>query len=238
MVKMKKSLPDSRRGFTLMELLIVMSILIFLIISILLALRSQIIKGNDMTRKTDLGKIQKVLEEYYNDKKTYPAMPPTSPIANCGSADLKPYLDKVPCDPTKKTPYYYVSDIAGILTPENGYVLCTKLENLSDPDIPRIGCHPVNGCGWAVGYNYCITSGATPVLPGFNPSEGTGGLVTPTPIPSPTPPWGGQYACSPGGDCNNYGDPVGAGCPFTYDSPYCVYNSINQCSNPANRCSR
>jgi prepilin-type N-terminal cleavage/methylation domain-containing protein len=230
---------SARRGFTLAEILIVVMILAFILVLFLLALRNQIIKGNDMTRKTDLGKIQKVLEEYYNDKKAYPTTPPTSPIANCGSADLVPYINKVPCDPVKKIPYYYISNIIGTLTPQSGYVLCTTLENRSDPDITRVGCHPVVGCGWpgGEGYNYCVSAGATPAEPDFDPDAYTpeGESLTPT----PTPPWidDKPWACTPGGlsVCNSYDDPIGAGCPFVYTEG-CVYDGAYQCTNPANRC--
>jgi prepilin-type N-terminal cleavage/methylation domain-containing protein len=229
MVKMKKQPACAgKQGFTLMELLIVIVILVLLAIGLLLALRNQIMKGNDMKRKTDLGKIQKVLEEYYNDKATYPL---TSPIVNCGGADLKPYLEKVPCDPTKKTPYLY---IPGVPTPRNGYVLCAKLENGSDSDITRIGCHPVNGCGWAPGYNYCVAIGAPVIKPGYDPNaggEGAANGATSTPTPQP-----GQYACTPGGECNVYADPAAAGCVFTYGDSGCIYNGVYQCANPANRC--
>lgn len=223
-----KKIRLQKRGFTLMELLIVVAILIILAMALLLALRNQIIKGNDMTRKTDLSKIQKVLEEYYNDKSTYPL---TSPITNCGAGNLKPYLEKVPCDPTKKTPYLY---IPGVPTPQDGYVVCAHLENLSDPDITRVGCHPTNGCGWAPGYNYCVASGEPVVKPGYDPStggEGAANGATPTPTPRP-----GPHECTPGGECNQYADPVGAGCPFSYEDSGCVYNGVFQCNNPANRC--
>jgi type II secretory pathway pseudopilin PulG len=219
----------NEQGFTLMELLIVIVILMLLAIILFINIRIQYMKGNDTKRKTDLGKIQKVLEEYYNDKSTYPA---ASPIDNCGSADLKPYLEKVPCDPTKKIPYLFVP---GIPTPRDGYVVCTQLEYTSDPDITRIGCTPAHGCGWAPGYNYCIAVGTTIVAPGYDPATGDEGAAngaTPTPTPGP-----GIYACTPGGDCNDYGGNAAInGCPFTYDSKFCVYNGVNQCLRPANRC--
>ena len=225
----------NQRGFTLAELLLVIVILILLLMAALIAIRTQIIKGNDMKRKTDLSKIQKVVEEYYNDYKQYPLAPPNSPVQNCGSGDLKPYLERVPCDPVKKSPYFFISNIAGILTPTSGYILCAVLENRSDPDIARIGCHPVVGCGWSPGFNYCVSAGVPPVEPNFDPNayDPNGNSLTPT----PTPPWISidPWACTPAGDCNRYGNPVGDGCPFVYTSG-CMYSGAFQCSNSANRC--
>jgi Tfp pilus assembly protein PilE len=234
---MKKRLPGASQGFTLFELMLVIVILVLILIVILINLRGQIIRGNDMKRKADLGKLQKTFEEYYNDTKTYPL---TSPIVVCGSANLKPYIEKIPCDPVQKIPYFYSSNIPGVITQVNdrvdGYVLCAKLENRSDPDITRIGCHPVVGCGWpgAEGYNYCVSAGVGSVEPNFDPNAYDPNGISLTPTPTPT--WGGKYACSPGGDCNDYGNPQAAGCPFAYDNPFCNYYGVAQCTNPANRC--
>jgi prepilin-type N-terminal cleavage/methylation domain-containing protein len=236
-----------KQGFTLIEILIVVAILAIILIIFFIALRNQIIKGNDMTRKTDLGKMQRMLEEYYNDKKTYPT------VIDCQDTGFSPYLNKVPCDPVKKTPYFYISNVAGILTPKTGYVLCTNVEDRSDPDIRRIGCHPTAGCGWVEGYNYCITSGTTPVAPGYDPGDGDDEPIitsTPTPIPgggggdgestpTPTPPWiyTNPSACTPGdtSSCNSYAEPIKAGCPFVYPVG-CIYRGVYQCADPANRC--
>ncbi len=219
----------SKKGFTLAELLIVVAILAILLIILLVNLRTQIARGDDIKRKADLAKIQKSFEEYYNDKQCYP---PTAIIANCGSSDLAPYLNQVPCDPTTKKPYLYVT---GTPTACDGYHLCAKLEDLSDPEIVRIGCSP-QGCGWGAGYNYCVAVGSSVTAPDYVPSNGTGpeetgagGSPTPTPIP-------GQWACTPAGDCDSYANPQGANCPFTYQQFGCIYNGVYQCTTVANRC--
>jgi prepilin-type N-terminal cleavage/methylation domain-containing protein len=220
-----------KRGFTLIELLIVIALIIVIFIILLINLRTQLNKTNDSRRKTDLYKIQKALEEYYNDAQCYPTQ---GIIDTCGGKTLSPYLVTIPCDPVKKTPYVYEP---GAPTACFGYRACAKLENLADPDITRIGCDPVIGCGGTPGYNYCVSVGIAPsTLTGGegNTGNGDGGptwAASPTPTPEP-----GNYACSPGGGCNNYADPSQAGCPVTYKFAGCVYMGIYQCQYEENRC--
>lgn len=216
-----------KNGFTLMEILIVVSILVLITILLLVNVLTQIHKTNDSRRKTDLYKIQKAFEEYFNDKQCYPSL---AILDSCGSASLAPYLPAVLCDPITKVPYLYMVGQPSVCS---GYRVCTKLENLNDPDITRIGCDPVQGCGWASGYNYCVSAGlpTTTTIPGGGGGEEEPIPGTPTATPEP-----GFYACSPGGGCNNYADPVAAGCPVTYAAPGCLYNGVFQCQFVVNRC--
>lgn len=206
-------------GYTLMETLIVVSIIVLLALLLLINIKTQLARGRDAKRKADLQKIQKAFEEYNNDNSCYPA---ASILTNCGSSDLSPYIPHVPCDPTSKQPYLYVMG-----SPDSclGYHVCARLENTQDPDIARIGCDPYNGCGFGVGYNYCVSYGASVTATGFVPGAATA-------TPTPTPQYSGNYACTPGGACNLYDDPPAHGCPVSY----AVNNCNNQCSNPANRC--
>ena len=238
----------SRRvsGFTLTEILIVVALLAFILVLILLSFRGQIIKGNDAKRKSDLDRIRIALEDYHNDKSCYiPDSPAgTNMLINCGGEQLDPHLKSIPCDPILKTPYLYSPVSADGCS---GYRLCTKLQDLTDPDIVRQKCHPYDGCGWGVGYNYCIASGVTVTPDG----EQYGDLgTTPTPLPTPTPAGGvyaGTYACSPGvqvggiviisGTCNNYASPEGSGCPRSYSGTDCqdrCGNSTNWCRSESN----
>lgn len=227
----KKAVKSPQRGFTLSELLIVVAIIILVLMLILINLQKQVARGRDARRKADLNKIQKAYEEYYNDRECYPN---GGIIDTCNSSSLEPYLKRVPCDPLTSTPYLYV---VGTPTPCYGYRLCTKLEDLTDPDIARIGCHPTQGCGWGEGYNYCVSAGLDVVRPGWLPTSGASGAGggTPTPTTTPEP---GEWACTPGGACNKYANPVGAGCPITFADSQCQYQGINQCDNPANRCTQ
>lgn len=211
------------QGFTLMEMMLVMALVAIILVVMLIGIRIQIARGYDAKRKTDLANIRKAFEEYYNDKDCYP--PPTI-LNNCGSGDLRPYLNLVPCDPVTKQPYVYVP-LSGNQC--GGYVACAALGDLQDVDIAAQGCGPITGCGWGAGFNYCLATGMSVIAPGFDPLAGT---PTPTTSPTPAP---GRYACQSNGFCNGYltqQAAIDAGCPITFADNQCE----SQCGNPAVRC--
>ena len=209
---------SSGAGFTLAELLIAIAILMLLLLVALINWKNQINKGFDARRKADISHIKRVFEEYYNDHGCYP---PLTILGNCGGPQLQPYINEVPCDPQSKLPYKYVAvDDSNIC---RGYKLLTALDNPGDPDITSLGCNPTSGCGYGLGYNWGTTSGAPLPASGFDPT------LTPTPTPPAEP---GQYACTPNGICNSYGNPEAAGCPVTYAQSNCN----NACGDPGNRC--
>lgn len=224
LLKFLKSLKEKTFGFTLAELLIVIAIIAILFVLVTMNWKRQTDRANDSRRKSDLAKIKRAFEEYYNDHECYP--PPTI-LSNCGSGDLKPYIPEVPCDPVTKLPYKYVP-----LDDTNyckGYRALTTLKDLSDPDITRLGCNAMTGCGFGASYNWGISSGTSLVASGFDPN------ITPTPTSAFSP---GSFACTPAGTCNSYGNPGASGCPGTYADPDCKVGGIDQCQFPANRCLR
>ncbi len=218
-----------RNGWTISELLIVVAVVsILMVLALLVGWRRQISRGYDAKRKDDLETIKIVFEEYYNDHRCYPL---ETILNNCAGPELKPYLDKIPCDPVTRQPYKYVP-LAD--DPCRGYRVLTGLENATDPDITRLGCNGPQACGFGP-YNYGISSG-TPVaasgLAGSTPTP----TPTPTPVPgtTPTPTPQLYFACTPQGVCNVYADPIGMGCPVTYPEGTCA----NACGDPANRCAK
>ena len=216
------------KGYTLSELLIVVALIALLfLLFLLVGWRRQIDRGFDAKRKNDLSIIKTVFEEYYNDRKCYP---PETILNNCGSADLSPYLNKIPCDPVTKLPYKYIP----LTNVCQGYRVLTALDDPTDPDITRLGCHGDLACGFGGGYNYGISSGTVVLAPGVpTPTPTPTPTVKPTPTPTPTPtPIPTQFACSPQGICQIYYDPVFSGCPVTYPDPSCS----DACGDPANRC--
>jgi len=160
-------------GFTLAELLIVIAI-IGILVAIIAGVnwKNQVNRGYDARRKEDLTRLRTALEEYYNDHDCYP---PASVLAECGGTGLRPYLDAIPCDPVTRDTYKYVPAESGTC---QGNRLCAELADTGDPQITAIGCNPVTGCGWGVGYNYCLASGVSVTAPGFDPLD--------TPLPTPT----------------------------------------------------
>jgi general secretion pathway protein G len=121
-----------RSGFTLIELIIVVSIIAFLGVLVVGYLRSQVYKGNDAKRKAEIKRIGIAVEEYEKDNNCYPT------TVTCAVSDsLQPYLNSIPCDPVLKTSYYYEHD--GTSCPK-WYRLYADLDNERDEDyLPNIG---------------------------------------------------------------------------------------------------
>ncbi len=136
-------------GFTLVEMLIVITLLAMLAILAIMSFIPQIRKGDDATRKSDINRIKVAAEEYEKDHNCYP--PPTIIGCNPG-AGLQPYLNKIPCDPTTNQSYVYVVDNN---TCPTWYKFYTILQNTSDSSIlPGIGPGDI--------YNYVSGSANAP----------------------------------------------------------------------------
>lgn len=190
----------------MIEILIVLAILAILMILFLLVFRTQLARGRDARRKSDLEKIKIAFEEYFNDNGCYP---PADILNNCGGDELRPYLDRIPCDPFTRQSYIYIPEPGATCS---GYRLFTSLEDGNDPAIGRIGCDSQVGCGFGADWNYGVSAGV--------PLVGSPGLDDNT------------YACAPGGICNIYASPGLAGCPVSWQQSDCY----GQCGNPNNWC--
>lgn len=140
-------------GFTLIEVLIAISIVAFLAAATVFGIKTQIYKGQDAQRKTNLSRIRNALEEYEKDNDCYPQ----PLVVACGGSGLSPYLDKIPCDPELGTAYYY--EPLGSASCPSAYHLYSMLKNKTDPIIALNGC--TTGCG-PVGFNYFVGSPNAP----------------------------------------------------------------------------
>ncbi len=126
---------STTKGFTLLELMIVMVLLSILALLLIGNYTSSMKKGRDSRRKNDLSQIQRALEMYYEDNTYYPVLTDaqlfgrkfcnTSPSA-CGSSS-KTYMTKIPKDPNSNYTYHYVAE-EGTSTPQS-YYLYSVLEN-------------------------------------------------------------------------------------------------------------
>lgn len=204
-----------KKGMTLIELMVVLVIITALIALITAFLRSQIFKGNDARRKAETRRIGIAAEEYEKDNNCYPL--PSLVICNPGTG-LRPYLDKIPCDPVKDSSYYYEHEDS--VCPA-WFRIYTNLENTSDTDY-------IYGIGPGEAFSYVYESPGAPNLE----------------IPESTPPPDGS---SGGGlpDTDFYGCFGGVCTLISWDQsrpgPICDPNFQNptcygQCVNPNNEC--
>lgn len=134
------------KGFTLIELMLVMIITGVLILIGITTFQSTQIKSRDLRRKSDLKQIANALELYYNDKGRYPKSTTDGlgKISGCGSNDAqlcdwnKPFLDSqgtyymeyIPDDRVIGRKYYYYSN-------QTYFQLYARLENYDDNDIVK-----------------------------------------------------------------------------------------------------
>lgn len=155
-------------GFTLVELLVVISIISILASIALVSFRSTQMKGRDAQRKSDLKQMANALELYYSDYGKYPDGTADGKITGCSGnpctwgtdsfTDGKTvYFKVVPKDPTKGDNYFYRVPDAGA-NPQK-FQIFAHLENTQDS-----GCIDQNCTAPSVSYscgqicNFAITS--------------------------------------------------------------------------------
>lgn len=215
----------NRRGFTLIEVLITVSVVGLLAVLVMGNYLLQLRKGRDGERKAHMDRMRVAFEEYMGDKDCYPTQ----------VSDLVPsYLKQVPLDPASDSTLLYDIDTTNPTCPR-WYRLFSKLENEADPDKAKLGCQ--YGCGPTasfLSFDYYVASPNAP-KPVFAsaPVGGGGGGPPPGSTPTPTPGGGGTsyYGCF-NGQCLEI---VGTLCnPYWTNDPTCGYSSStghNLCVN-------
>ncbi len=167
-----RQISNRSKGFTLIELIVVIGILSVLAVASLVALNpvAQFQKANDARRKADLSQIQKALETYYQDNGKYPlssvsaplyriTVPPGSTIIDWATS-WQPYMNLLPRDPIASKTYVYYS------TGQSYYLYASLDRGNKDPQ----SCQNLNAngecqnvpaanlCGTGVKCNYGVTS--------------------------------------------------------------------------------
>jgi len=144
------------KGFTLIEIMVVMSIIGILMALTLTGINSSRKTARDARRKADLEMIRSGLEIYKADCDAYPTtgsivggspligtFPPTPPTS-CAAANT--YISIVPTDPVSLRFYRYAK-VA------NGYEICTSLEQTG---LPTVTCSGFLNCGVGHLCNYKV----------------------------------------------------------------------------------
>jgi general secretion pathway protein G len=154
-----------KKGFTLIEIMVVIAILGVLVTMISGSFVASQKKSRDLKRKSDLSQIGKSLEFYFNDAGRYP-LSSSGNIVGCESLGVESpctwgsewknttsnmtYMAVLPKDPTNSQTYYYSSDATG-----SYYRLYARLENSEDGST---GVYTTICSGAAVVCNYGIAS--------------------------------------------------------------------------------
>lgn len=144
-----------RRGFTLIEILVVISILAGFVTMLVPNFMAARIKSRDSKRKSDLRQIQKALEMYRQDQdpQIYPAALPAACSSWKNPTDSSiVYMSTVPGDPMTSCPgqasYYYVRNTDDSMR----YDIYACLEDKADSE--KKSC-PATGFTCATGQSYC-----------------------------------------------------------------------------------
>lgn len=134
------------KGFTLVELLIVVAIIAILTSMVTVNLQDARQRARDAQRKGDLKQIQNALELYKNDQnpQSYP-----DTASWISALEVGGYMKQVPEDPTHAQVNSW-PDISYTQNSSLEYDLTACLENSADPDLDD-----TNIC--AEGYSYTLT---------------------------------------------------------------------------------
>ena len=200
----------NQKGFSLLEILIVIVILGILVVIGLNSFRTSQSRSRDAKRKAEISQLSRALEMFYQDKRVYPDSDGEGRIQLAGMVLGwgEPFVD--PENPStvymSKLPEegcYYESVNEG-----RGYVTYALLENKKDSDIK--GYYQKECADSSCSYNYVVTDPNTPLptpMPEPEPPSPTNTPApttepTATPIPSPTcPPDPQNLACDSSGPC-------------------------------------
>ncbi|MFZ5932787.1 MAG: type II secretion system protein [Patescibacteria group bacterium] len=161
------------KGFTLVELLVVMAILAILSTVIISGFRSSQMRGRDAQRKSDLKQVANALELFFADYGKYPPASGTQ-VAACsynpgtgagtacawGSGTVSDgkttYMKTIAKDPVSSQNYVY-----RVSTNQNQFQLFARLENTEDKNCINGNCTNPGitvTCGGGYTCNFGVTS--------------------------------------------------------------------------------
>lgn len=143
-VNCQLSIVNCRRGFSLVELLVIISIISVLIGAAFAIIRPQdyIKRSRDSRRQSDLKVVQTALEQYYSSNNVYPS---TVPFGGVWTG----FLRQVPNDPAAPASAYCYEYPSPPGSGSVNYNLCANFEMP-----PNTGSGTCN----TVAYNYCVSN--------------------------------------------------------------------------------
>lgn len=155
---------NEQKGFTLVEMLVVVAIIAILSSVFLVGLRGFRAQAYDTRRISDIQKIQSQLELFYNQQRRYPAT--LSELSSVGGYTA-------PTDPVSRESYRYVPCSGGPSGYHQSYVIGATLDNKSsilddqneidDDDIGSMSCVGSISCGsdGPTEKEYCVGPGSS-----------------------------------------------------------------------------
>ena len=124
---MINTMKNNKKGFTLIEVLIVVSIIGILASIVLVGLGAFRTRGRDTRRLADIRQIQGGLELYYSKFGSYP-LSVTFGALQTALQGATIGITKIPDDPSVGKHYLYKTDSGG-----TGYVLAATIEDAGNP---------------------------------------------------------------------------------------------------------
>lgn len=178
-MKYSASFKKKIEGFTFVELSIVIAIVALFSSLALVGYTRQISKARDTQRKTDVNRIQKLVEEYEKDHSCYPQV---GQWPGCGTAAgtlFENYIGTIPCDPQTDSEYVYDADSSACPA---WFSVFADLENDNDFTAQQLGCanescYPSDAVGSSQGFDFYVSSPNAPLPQGV--------VLPPTPSPLP-----------------------------------------------------
>ena len=123
---------SSVRGFPLIELMVVITIIGLLASSVLVALGNARAKARDARRTADIRQVMTALELYANDQTNGYPICATGTSCTLNETNLNVltpgYVDKIPVDPVAANSYVYFEDTGS--APYDGYAIQITYERL------------------------------------------------------------------------------------------------------------
>lgn len=165
----------STKGFTLIELIVVISILAILAGAMIPRVTNHLAETRDARRLSDVKGVQSAIEQFYVDKQRYPAAKANSSyggwdVSNDG--DFIPelvqygYLPEPPRDPNNDTAYYYSyylydKGTSGCISDGKFYVLGVKAFETSAFAAKNKGYFKCSGRNWSTELAFVTGGGAS-----------------------------------------------------------------------------
>lgn len=127
----------NQKGFTIIELLVVIVIIGILVALTLPNLFSAQARGRDTDRKNELKNLQQKLESYFNDNDAYPAGDMAAAATELGITDADEYTG-----PRSDGYTYVTAAVDGV--DDQSYTLTADLENDDDKDADASGNYVIS----------------------------------------------------------------------------------------------